>query len=325
MRSTAAVAAQCSLTTTAWPGALPVTVGMGLHTGDASDQPGHATTSRRFDLASGLADLAHGGQILGSSATADLAPPRSTSSRSDGTGCRDSPSGCASPRSRREGLASALPPAERPIGRQPALGPVVVRRAPPGAGRPSHRARQLPRWSRSSAWVASARPAWPWRRDICTKPATARGSSSSGASTLPDQVDESWRHHLASAATWGRQAERRSLAWLADRETLLILDNCEHLLGCRGRAGGGDRAAASDTTVLATSREPLGTRGERLFALGALSLPGQGVEQSEVVALFLDRAGPGTLDDESRPSQRSTRSAAASTASPSPSSWPQRG
>ena len=50
--------------------------------------------------------------------------------------------------------------------------------------------------------------------------------------------------------------------------------------------------------MLATSREPLATRGERLFPLGALSLPGERAEQSEAVTLFLDRAGPGAPDDE---------------------------
>lgn len=84
---------------------------------------------------------------------------------------------------------------------------------------------------------------------------------------------------------------------LSQGRSLLLLDNCEHLL----RACGGlvrDLLRTCETlTVLATSRETLGLPGEQAYLLPALGLPpevSRGVDRdtrrSESVALFVDRA-----------------------------------
>src|SRR5262249_51830830 len=79
------------------------------------------------------------------------------------------------------------------------------------------------------------------------------------------------------------------VAW---RQLLLVLDNCEHVIGAAAELCAGLLAACDDVRVLATSREPLAVAGEARFRLGPLALPGDGdpAGGSEAVALFADRA-----------------------------------
>ena len=81
---------------------------------------------------------------------------------------------------------------------------------------------------------------------------------------------------------------------LTRRQLLLVLDNCEHVIGAAARLCAGLLPAADDLRVLATSREPLGVAGEARYRLGPLALPGPGeladADGSEAVALFADRA-----------------------------------
>lgn len=85
------------------------------------------------------------------------------------------------------------------------------------------------------------------------------------------------------------------LAAVAGRRTLVVLDTCEHLLPAL--AGLVEALVLGDpgTTVLATSRQPLGVDGERVVPLGPLALPApddaaEVAMASAAVALFLDRA-----------------------------------
>ena len=81
---------------------------------------------------------------------------------------------------------------------------------------------------------------------------------------------------------------------LARQQLLLVLDNCEHLIGAAAELCAGLLAACDDVRVLATSREPLRVAGEARYRLGPLSVPGAGTPAdaggSEAVALFADRA-----------------------------------
>jgi predicted ATPase/class 3 adenylate cyclase len=98
-----------------------------------------------------------------------------------------------------------------------------------------------------------------------------------------------------ATATQGRTLTDRLVDYLASRRTLVLLDNCEHLVAaCAGLAA---RLVGTcpDLTVLATSREPLGVAGEVTFGVPPLALvdaadPGQ-VSNAEAVRLFVDRAG----------------------------------
>jgi predicted ATPase/DNA-binding CsgD family transcriptional regulator len=81
---------------------------------------------------------------------------------------------------------------------------------------------------------------------------------------------------------------------LAGQQLLLVLDNCEHVIGAAAELCAGLLAACDDVRVLATSREPLAVAGEARYRLGPLTLPSPGDMagggRSEAVALFADRA-----------------------------------
>ena len=78
---------------------------------------------------------------------------------------------------------------------------------------------------------------------------------------------------------------------LARQQVLLVLDNCEHVIGAAAELCAGLLAACDDARVLATSREPLASAGEARYRLAPLTLPGPGDSpgESEAVALFADR------------------------------------
>lgn len=86
----------------------------------------------------------------------------------------------------------------------------------------------------------------------------------------------------------GRGMDESVLAALADRQALLILDNCEHVLD--GVAPFIERllAACPRMTVLATSRARLMVPFERVYPVAPMSLAGAGT--SDAVELFMDRA-----------------------------------
>ena len=80
---------------------------------------------------------------------------------------------------------------------------------------------------------------------------------------------------------------------LARQQLLLVLDNCEHVIGAAAQMCAGLLAACDDMRVLTTSREPLRLAGEARYRLEPLGLPGPDdpeVGGSEAVALFADRA-----------------------------------
>ncbi len=88
----------------------------------------------------------------------------------------------------------------------------------------------------------------------------------------------------------------RLIAAIREREALLILDNCEHVI--ESAAAFADRVLGEcqRLRILATSREPLGITGEALWLVEPLALPegdaspGE-IESSPAVQLLRDRAG----------------------------------
>jgi predicted ATPase/DNA-binding CsgD family transcriptional regulator len=81
---------------------------------------------------------------------------------------------------------------------------------------------------------------------------------------------------------------------LARQQVLLVLDNCEQVIGTAAELCAGLLAAADDVTILATSREPLAVAGEARYRLAPLGLPDLEdlalAAGAEAVALFADRA-----------------------------------
>ncbi len=102
----------------------------------------------------------------------------------------------------------------------------------------------------------------------------------------------------------GHSATDNVLGWLADRETLLVLDNCEHLLDgvvvlLERLLAGSPRLA-----VLATSRARLLVPYEWVFPVPGLSVEADDGGPGDAVELFLGRAAAGgnplTSDDKKR-------------------------
>jgi predicted ATPase/DNA-binding SARP family transcriptional activator/tetratricopeptide (TPR) repeat protein len=90
---------------------------------------------------------------------------------------------------------------------------------------------------------------------------------------------------------------------LAGRDMLLVLDNCEHLIEAAAEVADVLLRAAPGLRLLATSREPLGIAGERLFPVEPLALPPAGAgpsvaAASPAVRLLLERTSGFTLTED---------------------------
>jgi len=86
-------------------------------------------------------------------------------------------------------------------------------------------------------------------------------------------------------------------SYLRDKELLLVLDNCEHLLEAAAQLVSEVIRAAPGVRVIATSREPLSVAGEHVLPVPPLELPSPHaaeplaqLRQNEAVMLFTERA-----------------------------------
>ena len=84
---------------------------------------------------------------------------------------------------------------------------------------------------------------------------------------------------------------------VSDRDLLVVLDNCEHVLAPTATLADTLLRACPGLRMLATSREPLGVTGEQVYRMPPLSLPEPGqilhLEQAQsfdAVHLFVERA-----------------------------------
>ncbi|AMB59131.1 ATP-binding protein [Microterricola viridarii] len=85
----------------------------------------------------------------------------------------------------------------------------------------------------------------------------------------------------------------RVVAELAAQPTLLVVDNCEHVLGGSAEWIAELLASCPELHVLATSRSPLELTAERVYALGPLSAASDAATPQHygpAVALFVERA-----------------------------------
>jgi len=82
----------------------------------------------------------------------------------------------------------------------------------------------------------------------------------------------------------GRSTMDMLLRFVRDRQMLVVLDNCEHLLDASAELVVALLGAAPGLTLLATSRESIGVAGEVSWRVPSLSLANEAIE------LFTDRA-----------------------------------
>ena len=103
-----------------------------------------------------------------------------------------------------------------------------------------------------------------------------------------------WRRRWGCGISRGCPAAEAVARVLARQQLLLVLDNCEHVIGAAAELCAGLLAACDDVRVLATSREPLAVAGEARYRLAPLALPDPddlaAAARAEAVALFTDRA-----------------------------------
>ncbi len=301
----AAVAAQEALQSTAWPEPTPVTVRMGLHTGHAEERDGDYF-GHDVNLAARVMAAGHGGQVLLTATTLALLGPHP----GPGTDAldlgehrlKDIAEAVRLHQILRPGLRSSFPPlrSERAargnlpaataelIGREADVAAVMsalgTTRAltllgPGGVGKTRlglEVARRLAPAHQAGGWLVELAPI--------------------GDATL-------WYALAGELGVQERQGlgiDRAVLEWLGDRDTLLLLDNAEHVVDAVAEAVERILRHCPDTVVLLTSREALGIEGERVWRVPTLAVaPPAGAVGSDgpttpamsaAAALFVARA-----------------------------------
>jgi predicted ATPase/class 3 adenylate cyclase len=105
----------------------------------------------------------------------------------------------------------------------------------------------------------------------------------------------------------GQSITESLVSTLRSKEMLVVIDNCEHLLDASAQLIAAIVGSCPSITVLATGREGLGVRGERMMMVRSLPLPHADATTDEILAtdavqLFAERAeqagGGAELDDE---------------------------
>ena len=114
----------------------------------------------------------------------------------------------------------------------------------------------------------------------------------------PDLVPRAVASALGVREAAGRPLDEVLVEHLKARKTLLVLDNCEHLIEACAQLVETLLRSCEHLRVLATSREALGTAGERAWLVPSLSLPddsrrllpAEELVCYEAVRLFVERA-----------------------------------
>jgi predicted ATPase/DNA-binding SARP family transcriptional activator len=300
---TAAVAAQRELLAEDWNIAQTVRVRMGIHTGEAEVRDGNYSGAA-VNRAERLMSVAHGGQIVVSAATEELlqdALPEKYGFIDLGEHrLRDLAQRMRVFQVTHPDLWREFPPLQS-LDAFPGNLPVQLTSF---VGRQEER-----------AGIANALDDW--------RTVTVTGTGGVGKTRLALQVaaevlprfrDGAWLCELAvaldddtmgqvvAAALGVSQRPGRSLVasiadYLRSKELLLVLDNCEQLLGPVAALAERVFRECPGVRILATSREALGVGGEHVWPLRPLPVPATTTTvttaaASDAVVLFVERAEP---------------------------------
>ena len=294
----AASDAQVNLQNEGWEATGPLRVRMGLHTCEVELRDGDYYGSA-VNRAARLMSVAHGGQVVMSAATAELAREAPFELRDLG-----------------EHRLAGLSRPERvtqlcPIDVPPEFPPLRSVDTSPG---------NLPR--QVTSFVGRDRELEMLADLVRTRPlVTLTGVGGVGktrlalevaADTIGEFADGAWLCELAPVtdpgAVWdtlaetlrvfpapGRTLHDLVLGYLAEKRALMVLDNCEHLLDAAVQVVNSIARRCPYVAVLATSREGLAVPGEQVVAVPSLGLPAVDVDGDRVafapsVQLFCDRA-----------------------------------
>jgi predicted ATPase/class 3 adenylate cyclase len=299
----AAVDGQLALETESWEGIEPLTVRMAIHSGDC-ERRNDDYFGQALSVPARLLGLVHGGQILASQAAVDLAagalPPQieledlGEHALRDLSGLYRIHQVCAA------GIPSVFPPL-RTAGYRPNNLP---RQLTSFIGREREQAEVIDLLARGRlVTITGAGGAGKTRLAIEV-----------AARVLTDYRDGVWivelaplsdpalvPHAAAEALGVQEQPSQPVLQTLQEfvgrRSLLLILDNCEHLIGACAELADNLLRRAPESRILVTSREALGISGETKWRLPSLALPDpalpttpESLLQFESVQLLQDRA-----------------------------------
>ena len=300
----AVVEIQQALAVHAWPAGEQVRARMGVHAGEAS-QTAAGLVGLEVHRAARVAAVGHGDQVLLSEAAAVLArdalPPGVSLADLGVHRLKDLGRPERIFQLQGAGLRSGFPPL-RSLG-NPALANNLPAQLAPFIGRD----REL---AEVRALVESSRLVTLTGAGGCGK---TRLGLQEAAGLLDGSGDGVWLVELAAvtdedavasaicqALGLAAQRARPVLEVLTDalspQDVLVVLDNCEHLIGGCAKTADAIVTRCPRVHLLATSREPLGIGGEIIYRVPPLSLPGPGeadpvaAGSSDAVALFLQRA-----------------------------------
>jgi predicted ATPase/class 3 adenylate cyclase/DNA-binding CsgD family transcriptional regulator len=270
----------------------PIKLRIGLHTGDVQLRDEGNYAGPTINKTARIRDLAHGGQTVMSSVTADVVEDRLP----DGGWLTDLG------RHQLRGLA-------RPVGITQLCHPDLRNDFPPLRIPNAVADQRLP--VQLTSFVGRGQQISDIRSTLAdNRIVTLTGAGGAGKTRLAIEVagrmteqfpDGVWYVDLAPithAAVVpvavarvlglpdqpGRSITDTLLQFVRDRHLLLVLDNCEHLLEASAALVNDVLAASPAATILATSREPLVVGGEVIWQVPSLSLADEAIE------LFSDRA-----------------------------------
>jgi predicted ATPase/class 3 adenylate cyclase len=113
----------------------------------------------------------------------------------------------------------------------------------------------------------------------------------------PDLIPQTILSTIGISEQMSKTALEVLKEYLHEKKSLIILDNCEHLIEAAARVTNTLLNAAPGLKVMASSREALGVKGELSYPVPSLSLPNpkhlptiEQLSQYEAVRLFIDRA-----------------------------------
>ncbi|MBV8529872.1 MAG: adenylate/guanylate cyclase domain-containing protein [Candidatus Eremiobacteraeota bacterium] len=115
--------------------------------------------------------------------------------------------------------------------------------------------------------------------------------------TDPELVSSVIAQEIGMAQVEGRRVDESIPQWLRRKKLLLIFDNCEHVLETVAAIANAITRSCPDVRMLATSRQALGVSGEQVMRLPSLDVPHKiadltaaAIVEFGAVALFVDRA-----------------------------------
>ncbi len=115
--------------------------------------------------------------------------------------------------------------------------------------------------------------------------------------TLPELVPQTVASTLGLQERPDQTVEATLCDYLRDRQPLILLDNCEHLVAACASLADTLLRACPRLIIVATSRQPLDVSGECTWRIPSLAMPTpnephspQSLEQYEATQLFIERA-----------------------------------